>query len=81
MEAYDELLAKMKEIIILRSATGVIRWDMETYMPPKGITLRSEQLAQLGKMLHRMNTDPRVGELLEKIEKNPKNLRKIIMIN
>ncbi|MGY5864052.1 MAG: carboxypeptidase M32 [Candidatus Thorarchaeota archaeon] len=74
MEAYDELLAKMKEIIILRSATGVIRWDMETYMPPKGITLRSEQLAQLGKMLHRMNTDPRVGELLEKIEKNPKNL-------
>ncbi|MHA2159448.1 MAG: hypothetical protein ACXABE_11155, partial [Candidatus Thorarchaeota archaeon] len=77
MEAYDELLARMKEIIILGSATGVVRWDMETYMPPKGIMLRSEQLSQLGKMLHRMSTEPRVGELLEKIEKKSKDFSEV----
>ncbi|MHA2153116.1 MAG: carboxypeptidase M32 [Candidatus Thorarchaeota archaeon] len=77
MEAYDELMAKMKEIIILASVYGVVQWDMETYMPPKGIMLRSEQLSQMGKMLHRMSTEPRVGELLEKIEKKSKDLSDI----
>ncbi|MHA2047557.1 MAG: carboxypeptidase M32, partial [Candidatus Thorarchaeota archaeon] len=74
MEAYEELMAKMKETIILASAYGVVLWDMETYMPPKGIMLRSEQLSQMGKMLHRMSTEPRVGELLAKIEKKSKDL-------
>jgi carboxypeptidase Taq len=44
---------------------------METKMPPKGIKMRSIQLAMLSKILHKMNTDPEIGRLLEAILKHP----------
>jgi len=68
---YERLLAKAKELVTLMSTESIISWDMETKMPPRGIQLRSEQLAQLSQIEHRMSTDPEVGNLLEKIEKHP----------
>jgi carboxypeptidase Taq len=69
MTAYDDLLAKSKEITLLNTAAGVVNWDLETYMPPKGIQLRSEQLAALGQIIHRSITSPEIGKLLESAEK------------
>ena len=60
-----------KAIAILESVVAIIRWDMETKMPPKGITLRSEQLAMLTGIEHKMITDPDFGILLKKIEDCP----------
>jgi carboxypeptidase Taq len=77
MEAYENLMQRLKEIFLLHSATSIINWDMETYMPPKGIGLRSEQLSQLYKMLHRMVTDPEIEKLLEKIESAPTKLTEV----
>ncbi len=77
MEAYDNLMNRMKEIIVLGSATAIVQWDMEAYMPPKGIMLKSEQLSQLSKMIHRMVTDPEVGQLLETVEKGSKALDEV----
>ena len=68
---YDKLLAKYKELVILQSTVGLVSWDMETKMPPKGINLRSEQLAQLSQIEHRISTAPEIGVLLEKIERHP----------
>lgn len=68
---YDKLLAKSKELAILSSTESLVSWDMETKMPPKGINLRSEQLAQLSQIEHKMSTDPEIGVLLEKIGKHP----------
>ncbi len=70
MEAYDKILERSKEIILLGSAAGVVGWDLETYMPPKGIMLRSEQLAIMRKLNHRMATNPEVGKLIEAAEKD-----------
>ena len=70
MEAYDNLMARMKDLFLLRSATSIINWDMETYMPPKGIMLRSEQLSQLYKMMHRIVTDSEIEGLLKKLPKH-----------
>ncbi|MHA1613289.1 MAG: carboxypeptidase M32 [Candidatus Thorarchaeota archaeon] len=70
MEAYEKILERSKEIILLGSAAGVVGWDLETYMPPKGIMLRSEQLAIMRKLNHRMATDPEVGKLIEAAEKD-----------
>ena len=42
---YDILMEKAKEITTLESIASIVHWDMETKMPPKGITLRSQQLA------------------------------------
>lgn len=77
MDAYNELMSRMKEYILLRSATQIVQWDLETYMPPKGMMLRSEQLSQLYKILHRTSTDPKIGQLLEQIEKASKELNEV----
>ncbi len=67
---YDKLMAKTKDIIILESIESIIHWDMETKMPPKGINLRSQQLAMLSQIEHRMSTNPEIETLLSKIEKH-----------
>ncbi|MFX1580073.1 MAG: carboxypeptidase M32 [Promethearchaeota archaeon] len=74
MEAYDELMKRRKEYLLLYSATAMVQWDYETYMPPGGLILRSEQLGVLEQILHRLDTDPEVGKLLDEVEKNSKSL-------
>jgi carboxypeptidase Taq len=44
---------------------------METMMPPKGIKLRSLQLAMLSRIGHKMSTDPEIGHLLKETTKHP----------
>jgi len=44
---------------------------METKMPPRGINLRSQQLAMLSQIEHRMSTNPEIETLLSKIERHP----------
>src|SRR4030067_1892270 len=68
---YKKLLAKTKDLIILQSAESIIHWDMETMMPPKAVELRSQQLALLSRLSHKMSTDPEIGELLKQITTNP----------
>jgi carboxypeptidase Taq len=58
---------KAKDLLILQSAEAVVHWDMETMMPPKAIQLRSQQLALLSRIEHKMSTDPEIGVLLGKI--------------
>jgi len=68
---YEDLLSKCKDMTVLRSAAGIVQWDMETMMPPKGINLRSEQLGLLDLLSHKMLTDPAIAELLRAIESSP----------
>ena len=71
VQSYNKLLEKEKRAIILSSAISLLRWDMETKMPPKGIELRSQQLALLTQLHHKMVTDPEIGKLLLEILKSP----------
>jgi len=71
ISSYKKLLKKVKDILVLDSATSVIHWDMETMMPPRAINLRSQQLALLSRIEHKMSTNPEIGKLLEKIIKHP----------
>lgn len=70
-ENYNKLIEKYKQIVILNSIDGIIRWDMETKMPPGAFGLRSQQLSLLSKIEHSMSTDPEIGVLLERLEKHP----------
>ena len=67
MKAYDRLMERAKEITILQGVGGVLGWDLETYMPPKGAPQRGEQSALVGRMIHRARTSPEIGELLKEI--------------
>ena len=71
ISSYKKLLEKVRDIFILESAASIVYWDMETMMPPKGIKLRSLQLAMLSRIGHKMSTDSEIGSLLEGIMKHP----------
>lgn len=69
--SYKRLMEKVKNLLIFQSAMSIVHWDMETMMPPKAINLRSQQLALLSAIEHRMSTDPEIGKLLEDITHSP----------
>jgi carboxypeptidase Taq len=67
-DSYDQLLERSKRLTILGTTAALAGWDMQTYMPSRGIGLRSEQLSLISILYHQALTDPKVAELLEKIE-------------
>jgi len=67
-DAYAELVRRSKELGVLNSCAAVLNWDHQTYMPPKGVALRGEQMAFLASLSHQKFTDPKVGELLAAVE-------------
>ena len=71
ISSYNKLLKKTKNIVTLSSAAAILHWDMETMMPPRGIKLRSLQLAMLSRIGHKMGTAPEIGRLLEETKKHP----------
>lgn len=68
---YNKLMEKFKDITLLNSVQSLVHWDMETKMPPNGAKLRSEQLALLRRLKHRMVTDTSIGDLLDSIREHP----------
>ena len=66
--AYSQLLSKTKDTVVLSTAEGIIHWDMEIYMPPKAVEQRSQQLALLSRIHHKLGTDPEIGKLLNAIQ-------------
>jgi carboxypeptidase Taq len=55
----------MRQIAALRQVEMVLGWDRETQMPPKGAAQRAEQAAAVAGALHRLETDPRLGDWLD----------------
>src|SRR5262249_30523902 len=48
----------------------VLGWDELTYLPRAGVAHRGEQMALLARLLHEQGTDPRLGELLDAVERS-----------
>ena len=68
--AYKKLLEMNKDIVILGTVDAIMNWDMETMMPPRAVQLRSEKLALLSQIRHKMSTNPQIGKLLKIISNN-----------
>lgn len=61
-----ELLKKIdREVCLLRHAQALLGWDQETYMPPRGVEERAEQLAFLQGLIHERTVSPAVARALE----------------
>jgi carboxypeptidase Taq len=71
LTSYKNLMDKAKDLAVFQSTESLVGWDMETMMPPKAIGLRSQQLALLSRIGHKMSTDPKIGALLEEIMQHP----------
>ncbi len=73
LSAYKKLLGRTKDLFVLASAQSIIQWDMETMMPPKAVEQRSQQLALLSRISHKMSTAPEIGKLLNTILTSPQH--------
>jgi len=69
-DSYDQLLERSKRLTVLGTTAALAGWDMQTYMPARGIGLRSEQLSLMSVLYHQALTDPKFSELLDRIEKS-----------
>ena len=67
---YGKLLDMSKELMVVGSAGAILQWDMETKMPPRGVGLKSEQLAWVQKIAHQMLTSSESGKLIGVIQKH-----------
>ncbi|MFW9807258.1 MAG: hypothetical protein ACFFFK_11070, partial [Candidatus Thorarchaeota archaeon] len=74
MDLYEKLLEKTKEMLQFQTGLGIIRWDLQTYMPPRGMKQRSEQIALMSKLQHRFLTDKKLEQLVSKLEKVSESL-------
>ncbi len=72
---YEQLMRLVREASLLGSTGSILSWDQEVMMPPKGVELRSEQLAQIAKMTHEMATSRRIGELLRECERDARLMK------
>lgn len=67
-DTYETFRNNIREIGVLESVQALLDWDQETHMPPNGLAARAEQMALLAETAHRRLTDPRLGELLGRLE-------------
>jgi carboxypeptidase Taq len=69
-----ELKALLSEINDLNSAAAVLGWDQLTYMPPGGAPARGRQSATLARISQEKFTNPRIGRLLDDLQKYAESL-------
>ncbi len=67
-KTYSELEREFKEYATLSSIAGVLGWDMQVNMPPKGAPKRANQLALVSGLAHERLTSAKIGEMLEKLK-------------
>ena len=63
--ALAELRSQLATIADLKSAAAVLRWDLETQMPPGGAEGRALQLATLARVAHELLTSDATRRLLD----------------
>ena len=64
----SQLKTILEEVADLDSATNLLDWDQQCYMPPGGVEDRSNQLATLKRLSHVRFTSDEVGQLLEDLQ-------------
>ena len=63
----EELKRLDAEVKTLEEVQAVLDWDQQVYMPERGVHARSEQASWIAGAIHEKNTNPRVGDLLDKL--------------
>ncbi|MBY8977506.1 carboxypeptidase M32 [Rhodobacteraceae bacterium NNCM2] len=66
----QDLLDHLKKTSALEQAAGLLSWDQETVMPPKGAAQRSEQASALASVIHARQSDPRIPEWIARIDRD-----------
>ena len=62
--SYEKFKTHMQKIADVEYSIGVLSWDKEVNLPPKGAAFRSRQVATLSGLAHNLSVDEDFGELL-----------------
>ncbi|ABM80038.1 carboxypeptidase M32 [Hyperthermus butylicus] len=65
-EIVKKIIEKTRVLWALKHALSLMSWDLETYMPPRGVEDRSVAFEELEGLLHRLSRDPELEKLVEK---------------
>ncbi|WP_340107860.1 carboxypeptidase M32 [Pikeienuella sp. HZG-20] len=63
------LLSHIRQTAALEQAAGILSWDQETMMPPKGAAQRAEQAGAMAAVIHARNGDPQIPEWIDAIDR------------
>lgn len=64
-QSIDDLKAYLVEIYTLNQIVNLLAYDQDVSLPPKGISLRSEQIALAVRLLHERKSSPTFKALIE----------------
>lgn len=67
-EKFELLQTKIRDIIDLAGAAGILGWDQNTYMPPAAAETRGHQMAIINRIVHEWGTSEEMGRLLEDLK-------------
>jgi carboxypeptidase Taq len=70
-DSFLQMAGHLKRLSDINYAAGLLQWDQEVYMPPKGAEIRAQQLATLSGLAHETGTDAELGRLLESLTNDP----------
>lgn len=73
-QTFSELSSIVNEIENLNSVYSLLIWDQSTYLPENGFPARGKQMAVVGKIIHEKLTNPKIGELLDKLNSHSKDI-------
>ena len=73
-EKLKQLKLILAEVSDLDSATAVLSWDQQTYMPPGGVSARGNQISTLSSLAHSKFVSQEVGTLLEDLKSYAESL-------
>ena len=68
---YDNLCRFVHETSLLQSIEALLGWDERCLLPPAAADYRAEQMTLLSGMIHRRQTDRRVGDWLAELADSP----------
>ena len=64
----DRLQTLLARVAHLESASAVLAWDQETYMPAGGAEARAQHLATINQLSHELFTSEEIGTLLDELQ-------------
>ena len=67
-DVYEKFMQKVLEIDDIGHAQGLLSWDQETYMPPRGAAMRARAQGTLAGIGHQMMTAPELVALVQELK-------------
>jgi len=67
---YDELIRLLQHKGYLGSVDPLLQWDQFVTMPPGALEFHVKQVAAIQYQCHRLETDPRIGQILAEIDRD-----------